>query len=110
MNLYIIYHVFTFFLKLIQCGLYTASDQTLDKDDIEEVISNQSEVSCILHCERDENCTRIGYQLNKENVDVGNCLLVKKKEREQEKLKEVLLNVTVYAKVRFYISNYFTKY
>ena len=74
---------------------------TIDhQDDIQEILLNHSEISCILHCENDKKCSRIGYLMNKDST-TGSCLLLNNKNPNQIIILsgETLKDVSVYEKV-----------
>ena len=89
----------TMFLNRVNCKFYESSDQILQQDDIERVVTGESEISCIFKCENDKNCTRIAYQTNNEDM-IGSCLfLVQEKRQETMSFLEKLTNISLFLKV-----------
>lgn len=93
--------VMSFQIILVVGDLYTPDDE-LPKGGITKYLKGETEVSCLLQCERDQQCDNVMFELKNKQMMRGDCWFVKRnatdKGEEMQKLKAVKA-MTSYKKV-----------
>lgn len=69
--------VFAFQVLFVMGGYYTLDDELPDETSITKYLKRETEVSCLLQCERDKQCDRIMFKVQNKQMRNGECWFVK---------------------------------
>lgn len=90
--------LFLFCSPLIRAGTYVQGDE-LPNGNITKHLKGKTEVSCLLGCERSEQCDTILFKLKNERTRSGYCWFVKKKNTTDVKRKMQNSSAKIFKKV-----------
>lgn len=98
--------VFAFQVLFVMGGYYTLDDELPDETSITKYLKRETEVSCLLQCERDKQCDRIMFKVQNKQMRNGECWFVKQnttdKGGEMQTLKKDR-SIKSYKKVQKYV-------
>ncbi|XP_057316547.1 uncharacterized protein LOC130657575 [Hydractinia symbiolongicarpus] len=69
--------VAAFQILFVRCGYYTQDDELPDGG-VTKYLKRETKISCLLKCERDEDCDNIMFKLQNKEMMNGECWFVKK--------------------------------
>ncbi|XP_057316191.1 uncharacterized protein LOC130657234 [Hydractinia symbiolongicarpus] len=69
--------VAAFQILFVRCGYYTQDDELPDGG-VTKYLKRETKISCVLKCERDEDCDNIMFKLQNKEMMNGECWFVKK--------------------------------